>query len=97
MKYITIFFLCACGLTACSSLVEDLNENPNAPTTTSYQYILTGAELGNTGLQTGETARKAGRVRAVSDRVEDLDAERRVVLGCIVDDPGFATEGVGCV
>jgi hypothetical protein len=60
MKYITIFFLCACGLTACSSLVEDLNENPNAPTTTSYQYILTGAELGNTGFQTGETARKAG-------------------------------------
>jgi hypothetical protein len=60
MKYITIFFLCACGLTACSSLVEGLNENPNAPTTTSYQYILTGAELGNTGLQTGETARKAG-------------------------------------
>ncbi|MFT6000527.1 MAG: hypothetical protein ACI81P_002989 [Neolewinella sp.] len=60
MKYLTILFLCACGLTACSSLVEDLNENPNAPTTTSYQYILTGAELGNTGLQTGETARKAG-------------------------------------
>lgn len=41
-------------------MVEGLNENPNAPTTTSYQYILTGAELGNTGLQTGETARKAG-------------------------------------
>lgn len=45
---------------ACSNLVDGLNENPNSPTTTSYQYILTGAEVGNTVVQTGEIARKAG-------------------------------------
>lgn len=60
MKNIIVIILIASGFTACSSLVEGLNENPNAPTTTSYQYILTGAELGNTVLQTGEAARKAG-------------------------------------
>jgi hypothetical protein len=40
--------------------VDDLNDDPNNPTASSYQYILTGAEVGNIVLQTGETARKAG-------------------------------------
>lgn len=51
---ITLFF------SACSDLVEGLNDNPNSPTSASYQYILTGAEVGNIIVQNGETARKAG-------------------------------------
>ncbi|SMD35958.1 Starch-binding associating with outer membrane [Reichenbachiella faecimaris] len=47
-------------LGACSGLVEDLNDNPNSPITAPYQNILTGAEVGNIVLQTGETARRAG-------------------------------------
>ena len=47
-------------LAGCSSLVDGLNENPNSPTSAPYQLILTGAEVGNIVLQTGETARKAG-------------------------------------
>jgi hypothetical protein len=39
--------------------VDGLNENPNSPTSSSYQYILTGTEVGNMNLQTGEAARKA--------------------------------------
>lgn len=48
------------SLAGCSSLVDDLNQDPNNPTAASYQFILTGAEVGNIVLQTGETARKAG-------------------------------------
>ena len=47
-------------ITSCSDLVEGLNENPNSPTTAAYQNILTGAEVGNIILQTGETSRRAG-------------------------------------
>jgi hypothetical protein len=60
MKRISIIFLLALLFSACSSLVEDLNENPNSPTSSSYQYILTGAEIGNTLFLSGEAARKAG-------------------------------------
>ena len=47
-------------LSACSGLVDNLNDNPNSPTSASYQYILTGSEVGNIVLHTGEAARKAG-------------------------------------
>lgn len=47
-------------LSACSSLVDGLNDDPNNPISASYQYVLTGAEVGNIILQTGETARRAG-------------------------------------
>lgn len=60
MKKILFTILSFSILSACSELVEGLNDNPNSPTTASYQYILTGAEVGNIVLQTGETARKAG-------------------------------------
>lgn len=60
MKKIIIILCIGFLFSACSSLVEGLNDNPNSPTTTSYQYILTGAEVGNTIVQTGEIARKAG-------------------------------------
>lgn len=50
----SIFFLASC-----EGLVDGLNNDPNNPTSTSYQYILTGAEVGNIVLQTGEVSRKA--------------------------------------
>lgn len=60
MKKAILFFPAIILLASCSELVNGLNENPNSPTTASYQYILTGAEVGNIVLQTGEVARKAG-------------------------------------
>lgn len=60
MKNIIYLLFGAFSLASCEGLVDGLNENPNSPTTSSYQYILTGAEVGNIVLQTGETARKAG-------------------------------------
>lgn len=47
-------------LTACGNLVDGINQDPNNPTSASYQNILTGAEVGNIILNTGETARRAG-------------------------------------
>jgi len=47
-------------MSACSQLVDGLNDDPNNPTDASYEYILTGAEVGNIIFQTGETARRAG-------------------------------------
>jgi hypothetical protein len=60
MKKAIIISIIACMLTACSSLVEDLNVNPNSPTTAPYSNILTGTEVGNIVLHTGEATRKAG-------------------------------------
>ncbi len=60
MKQIIMLFFFGAIFSACSNLVDGLNENPNSPTTTSYQYILTGAQVSNTIVQTGEIARKAG-------------------------------------
>ena len=60
MKKLLFGIALTISLAGCSSLVEDLNEDPNNPTAASYQFILTGAEVGNIVLQTGETARKAG-------------------------------------
>ncbi len=44
----------------CSKMVEDLNENPNNPSSAAYQYTLTGAEVATIVLHTGEPAREAG-------------------------------------
>ena len=44
---------------SCSDLVADLNNDPNNQTTSAYQTILTGAEVGNILFQTGENARRA--------------------------------------
>mgnify|MGYP001551488914 CR=1 FL=1 len=59
MKNTILLILSIFLLASCESLVDDLNQDPNNPTSTSYQYILTGAEVGNIVLQTGEVARKA--------------------------------------
>lgn len=60
MKHIILFLSTILVMTSCSNLVDDLNENPNSPTSSSYQYILTGTEVGNMNLHTGEVARKSG-------------------------------------
>ncbi|MCB0547983.1 MAG: SusD/RagB family nutrient-binding outer membrane lipoprotein [Phaeodactylibacter sp.] len=60
MKKAILSFSIILLFASCGELVKGLNENPNSPTTASYQYILTGAEVGNIVLQTGEVARKAG-------------------------------------
>ena len=60
MKKILFIFALAFILASCAGLVDDLNEDPNNPTTAPYSLILTGAELGNVVLQTGESTRKAG-------------------------------------
>lgn len=45
---------------SCADLVEDLNKNPNVPTSAPYQYALTTTEVANIILHTGEPTRKAG-------------------------------------
>lgn len=47
-------------LYSCSNIVGDINDDPNNLTSSSYENIITGAEVGNIILQTGETARRAG-------------------------------------
>lgn len=55
-----LFLTIAVLLTACSEIVDGINQDPNNPTSASYQNILTGAEVGNIILNTGESARRAG-------------------------------------
>ena len=45
---------------SCESLVEDLNDNPNRQTSSTYDLVLSGTQLGNMVLQTGEMTRKTG-------------------------------------
>lgn len=45
---------------ACSGLVDEINDNPNDPSNAPSANILTGAQVGNIILNTGETARRAG-------------------------------------
>lgn len=56
----TILVLTLLIATSCSELVDGMNDNSNSPISAPYQNILTGAEVGNIILQTGETARRAG-------------------------------------
>ncbi len=47
-------------MTSCSQMVEGINDDPNSITESSFGNILTGAEVGNTLFQTGESARRSG-------------------------------------
>ncbi len=60
MKRFIYIFLIGLFFTSCNDLVDDLNRDPNNPTSASFSNILTGAEVGNIILNTGETARRAG-------------------------------------
>ena len=44
----------------CEKSIDELNENPNSPSSASYDLILTGVQVGNAVLHTGEMARKTG-------------------------------------
>lgn len=58
MKNILILVLMLVSV-ACGQLVDDMNENPNSPTSASYGFVMTGAEVGTLLFHEGETARKA--------------------------------------
>lgn len=60
MKKTLYCALAALFMVSCDDLFEGVNDDPNNPTEASYNNILTGAEVGNIILQTGETARRAG-------------------------------------
>lgn len=60
MKHTIYLFLILFLAGSCGELVDGINQDPNNPTSASYQNILTGAEVGNIILQSGETARRAG-------------------------------------
>ncbi len=55
--FITIFSALLYG---CADLVDDLNQNPNNPTSAPYQFALTSTQVANVILHTGEPTRKAG-------------------------------------
>lgn len=58
-KSITIFAF-SFVFFGCGDLVDDLNRNPNNPSSAPYQYALTTTEVANIILHTGEPTRKAG-------------------------------------
>lgn len=60
MKKLIIINILSLLVFSCSQMVEDLNQNPNNPTSAPYQYTLTGAEVATIVLQTGEPARESG-------------------------------------
>lgn len=47
-------------IASCQDLFEGVNDDPNNPTSAEFQNILTGAQVGNIILQSGETARRSG-------------------------------------
>lgn len=60
MKRLLIINVFTLFVFGCSELVEDLNQNPNNPSSAPYEYTLTGAEVATIVLHTGETARESG-------------------------------------
>ncbi len=59
MKSFILLLLTVTLIQSCSSLVEDINNDPNNQTQSAYQNVLTGAEVGNILFQSGENARRA--------------------------------------
>ena len=60
MKKLFIISLISLIILGCEKIVDDLNQNPNNPTSAPFQYTLTAAEVVNTVIHTGFTARRAG-------------------------------------
>ncbi|MBL7471420.1 SusD/RagB family nutrient-binding outer membrane lipoprotein [Robertkochia sediminum] len=60
MKTLIYSLGAALCLWSCSEAVGDINQDPNNVTSSPYENIITGAEVGNIVLQTGESARRAG-------------------------------------
>ncbi len=60
MKRILIISTLTLVLAGCANLVDDLNQNPNNPTSASYYFALSTTQVANIILHTGEPTRKAG-------------------------------------
>lgn len=60
LKNILFISILSFFIFSCESLVEDLNDNPNRQTSSTYDLVLSGTQLGNMVLQTGEMTRKTG-------------------------------------
>lgn len=58
--YIFVILSLSGSLLGCSKLVEGLNDNPNQPSSTSPDLLLTGLQLGAVSLHSGELSRDAG-------------------------------------
>lgn len=76
-------------LASCGSLVEGLNENPNSPTSSPYNFVLTGAEVGAIMLHEGETARKAN---IFSGHLEGIDRQHLGFSEYIVSSGDFDSQ-----
>jgi hypothetical protein len=60
MKKVFLITLLSAVLISCADLVDDLNQNPNNPTSAPYQFALTTTGVANIILHTGEPTRKTG-------------------------------------
>lgn len=60
MKSVLYSIGAALCLYSCSEAVGDINQDPNDVTSSPYDNVVTGAEVGTIILQSGETARRAG-------------------------------------
>lgn len=58
--YTIIAFVFVGSVASCSKMVEGLNDNPNQPSSTSPDLLLTGLQLGAVSLHSGELTRDAG-------------------------------------
>lgn len=59
MKRYIILLLIIALQTSCSDVVDGINDDPNSLTQSTYGSVLTGAEVGNIIVQTGESARRS--------------------------------------
>src|SRR5690606_20306896 len=57
-RYISLIIFFSATV-SCSEMVDGLNDDPNNLTESSYGTVLTGAQLGTTLFQPGESARRA--------------------------------------
>lgn len=60
MKKLILIAILSTLIFGCAELVDDLNQNPNNPTSAPYQFALTTTQVANIILHTGEPTRKAG-------------------------------------
>lgn len=93
-------------LSNCGELVDDLNQNPNNPNSSPYEYVLTSAEVANVVLQTGEASRRAGifaghltgigrQHQSYSDYIlaaTDFDSQWRSVFSSVIRNANVAEE-----
>lgn len=82
--YIVILLFASCG-----SLVEGLNETPNSPTSSPYNFVLTGAQVGTIIVHEGEAARKAN---IFSGHLEGIDRQHLGFNDYIVSSGDFDSQ-----